>query len=106
MSNLDTRMSSLDIHMSRLDIRVSKVILESGKTETAENSRLLDIRVSVPTILVLSFQFWLLWSKSPMEKELMYILKGEILKLSQMIILNILKITLDMGRELIKVMER
>ena len=40
MSNLDTRMSSLDIRMSRLDIRVSKVILESGKTETAENSRL------------------------------------------------------------------
>ena len=40
MSNLDTRMSSLDIRMSRLDIRVSKVILESGKTETAKNSRL------------------------------------------------------------------
>ena len=40
MSNLDTRMSSLDICMSRLDIRVSKVILESGKTETAKNSRL------------------------------------------------------------------
>ena len=40
MSNLDTRMSSLDIRMSRLDIRVSKVILESGKTKTAKNSRL------------------------------------------------------------------
>ena len=42
MSNLDTRMSNLDldIRMSRLDICVSKVILESGKTETAENSRL------------------------------------------------------------------
>ena len=40
MSNLDTRMSSLDICMSRLDIRVSKVILESGKTKTAKNSRL------------------------------------------------------------------
>ena len=36
----DTCMSSLDIRMSRLDIHVSKVILESGKTETAENSRL------------------------------------------------------------------
>ena len=40
MSNLDIRMSSLDTRMSRLDIRVSKVILESGKTKTAENSRL------------------------------------------------------------------
>ena len=40
MSNLDTRMSSLDIRMSRLDIHVSKVIQESGKTETAQNSRL------------------------------------------------------------------
>ena len=39
MSSLDTRMSSLDTRMSRLDIRMSKVILESGKTETAENSR-------------------------------------------------------------------
>ena len=36
----DTRMSNLDIHMSSLDIHVSKVILESGKTETAKNSRL------------------------------------------------------------------
>ena len=36
----DTRMSNLDTHMSSLDIRVSKVILESGKTKTAENSRL------------------------------------------------------------------
>ena len=40
MSNLDIRMFSLDTRMSRLDIRVSKVILESGKTKTAENSRL------------------------------------------------------------------
>ena len=40
MSNLDIRMSRLDTRMSRLDIRVSKVILESGKTKTAENSRL------------------------------------------------------------------
>ena len=50
-------MSSLDTCMSRLDIHVSKVILESGKTETAKNSRLcvvlrmlrmsrLDIRMS------------------------------------------------------------
>ena len=40
MSRLDIRVSRLDIRMSRLDICVSKVILESGKTETAENSRL------------------------------------------------------------------
>ena len=40
MSRLDIRVSRLDIRMSRLDICVSKVILESGKTKTAKNSRL------------------------------------------------------------------
>ena len=35
-----TRIVGTDTRMSRLDIRVSKVIPESGKTETAENSRL------------------------------------------------------------------
>ena len=44
VKKLETNMSKsivrLDIRMSRLDIRVSKVILESGITKTAENSRL------------------------------------------------------------------
>ena len=44
VKKLETNMSKsivrLDIRMSRLDIRMSKVILESGKTKTAENSRL------------------------------------------------------------------
>ena len=35
-----TRIVGTDTCMSNLDTRMSKVILESGKTETAKNSRL------------------------------------------------------------------